>query len=118
MQIVLELNPDYTNPISGGFSATATSTGCPATLNGTNANFVSANGSQADDGWGHAAIIQLPGAGNVKTGQFLYMLDRNTNNIPGTSTEIVDGSPLWVINLSGNSTGGGPATSSPSGTPT
>jgi hypothetical protein len=99
MQLVLELNPDYTNPISGGFSSTATSTGCPANVNSTNANFVSANGSQADDGWGHAAIIQLPGVGNVKTGQLLYMLDRNTNNIPGTSTEIVDGSPLWVISL-------------------
>ncbi len=102
MQTVLELNPDYTNPISGGFSATATSTGCPATLGSTNANFVSANGSQADDGWGHAAVIQLPGAGNVKTGQFLYMLDRNTNDIPGTTTSIVDGAPLWVINLTGS----------------
>jgi hypothetical protein len=99
MQTVLELNPDYTNPISGGFSPTATSTGCPASIGSTNANFTSANGSQADDGWGHAAILQLPGAGNVKTGQFLYMLDRNTNNIPGTTTSIVDGAPLWVINL-------------------
>ena len=70
-------------------------------MNGTNANFTSANGSQADDGWGHAAIIQLPGVGNVKTGQFQYLLDRNTNNIPGTSTEIVDVSPLWVIGLAG-----------------
>src|ERR1700733_1496730 len=108
MQTVLELNPDYTNQISGGFSSTQTSTGCPATVGSTNANFVSANGSQADDGWGHAAILQLPGAGNVKTGQFLYMLDRNTNNIPGTSTEIVDGNPLWVINLApGSAIGGG-----------
>ncbi len=107
MQMVLELNPDLTNPINGGFSATSTSTGCPTTVNGTNANLVSANGSQADDGWGHAAIIQLPGAGNVKTGQYLYLLDRNTNNIAGTSTEIVDGSPLWVINLSGTNGNGG-----------
>jgi hypothetical protein len=103
MQTVLELNPDYTNPISGGFSATATSTGCPTTIGGTNANFTSANGSQADDGWGHAAVVQLPGVGNVKTGQFLYMLDRNTNDIPGTTTSIVDGAPLWVINLTGSS---------------
>jgi hypothetical protein len=112
MQLVLELNPDYTNPISGGYSATATATGCPATIGSTNANYVSANGSQADDGWGHAFIIQLPGAGNVKTGQYLYMLDRNTNNIPGTSTEIVDGNPLWVINL-GVPTGGAGGGSSP-----
>ena len=94
MQTVLELNPDYTNPISGGYSAAATSTGCPTTITDTNANFTSANGSHADDGWGHAAIIQLPGAGNVKTGQFLYMLDRNTNAIPGTSNSIVDNAPL------------------------
>jgi hypothetical protein len=107
MQLVLELNPDYTNPISGGYSPTATSTGCPATIGSTNANFTSANGSQADDGWGHATVIQLPGTGNVKTGQYLYMLDRNTNNIPGTTTEIVDGSPLWVINLAPGSAGGG-----------
>jgi hypothetical protein len=99
MQLVLELNPDYTSSISGGHSPTATSTGCPANVNSTNANFTSANGSQADDGWGHAAILQLPGAGNVKTGQYLYLLDRNTNNIPGTSIEIVDGNPLWVISL-------------------
>jgi hypothetical protein len=99
MQTVLELNPDYTNPISGGFSATATSTGCPATITGTNANLTSANGSQADDGWGHATVIQLPGVGNVATGQFLYMLDRNLNNLPDASVSIVDNAPLHVINL-------------------
>jgi hypothetical protein len=98
-QTVLELNPDYTNPISGGFSPTATSTGCPATITSTNANFTSANGSQADDGWGHATVIQLPGPGNIKTSQFLYMLDRNTNNLPGQSVSIVDNAPLHVINL-------------------
>jgi hypothetical protein len=103
MQSVLELNPDYTNPISGGYSPTATSTGCPATINGTNANFVSANGSQADDGWGHATVIQLPGPGNVTTGQFLYTLDRNTNNLPGSGLSIVDNAPLHVINLKASS---------------
>jgi hypothetical protein len=102
MQTVLELNPDYTNPISGGFG-TSSSTGCPSTITSTNANFVSANGSQADDGWGHATVIQLPGAGNIKTGQFLYMLDRNTNDIPGTNNSIVDNAPLHVINLAGAS---------------
>jgi hypothetical protein len=56
-------------------------------------------GSSADDGWGHAAIVQLPGAGNAKTGQFLYLLDRNTNNMPGTTTPWVDNAPLHVINL-------------------
>jgi hypothetical protein len=108
MQLVLELNPDYSNPISGGY-ADGGATGCPSSVTSTNANYVSANGSQADDGWGHAAIIQLPGTGNVKTGQMLYMLDRNTNNIPGTSTEIVDGNPLWVISLGAatGSAGGG-----------
>ena len=99
MQTVLELNPDYTNPISGGYSATATNTGCPAAITGTNANTASASGSIADDGWGHAAIIQLPGVGNAKTGQFLYMLDRNPNPIPSTSTPIIDNAPLHVINL-------------------
>ncbi|HEY2517197.1 MAG TPA: hypothetical protein VGI39_40270 [Polyangiaceae bacterium] len=99
MQTVLELNPDYTNPISGGYAATSTDTGCPATVTSTNANFTSANGSTADDGWGHAAIIQLPGVGNAKTGQFLYMLDRNPNNIPGSSNSIVDNAPLHAINL-------------------
>lgn len=94
MQTVLELNPDYTNPISGGYSASATDTGCPATVGDTNANHTSANGSTADDGWGHAAILQLPGAGNVKTGQFLYMLDRGPS---------VDVAPLWVINLTQSS---------------
>ena len=102
MQTVLELNPDYTNPISGGYSATATNTGCPATISSTNANTTSLSGSQADDGWGHATVIQLPGSGNVKTGQFLYMLDRNTNDIPGTTTSIVDNAPLHVINLTGS----------------
>src|ERR1700733_1030013 len=91
MQTVLELDPDYTNPISGGYSAGATDTGCPATIGDTNANHTAVNGSVADDGWGHAAIIQLPGAGNVKTGQFLYLLDRKPAN--------VDVAPLWVINL-------------------
>jgi hypothetical protein len=103
MQNVLELDPDYTNPHSGGFSSVATSTGCPATLQSTNANFTSASGSEDDDGWGHASIISLPGPGNVKTGQFLYMLDRNPNDIPGQTVSIVDNAPLRVINLTGTS---------------
>jgi len=111
MQTVLELYPDRTNPISGGYSSSSTSTGCPATLQGTNTNATATGeypakigypASGADDGWGHAAIIQLPGSGNARTGQFLYMLDRNPNNLPGVTpaTAIVDGAPLWVINLS------------------
>jgi hypothetical protein len=99
MQTVLELNPDYTNPISGGYSATATNTGCPSAITATNATTASASGSVADDGWGHAAIIQLPGAGNAKSGQLLYMLDRNPNNMPGTTTPTVDNAPLHVIHL-------------------
>ena len=90
MQTVLELFPDYTNPISGGFSSAATATGCPATVTSTNAAATSVNGSTADDGWGHAAIIQLPSV-SAKSGQYLYMLDRNPNNI--------DVAPLYVINL-------------------
>jgi hypothetical protein len=111
MQNVLELNPDYTNPVSGGFNA-ANGTGCPTTVTSTNGNtsYPLANNSQADDGWGHAAIIQLPGPGNASTGQFLYLLDRNTNNIPGTSIEIVDGNPLWVINLATAPSGNGGST--------
>jgi hypothetical protein len=95
MQTVLELNPDLTNPISGGYSAAATATGCPATVTSTNATNTSANGSTADDGWGHASIIQLPGTGNVKTGQFLYLLDRKPS--------AVDVAPLHAINLTGSS---------------
>jgi hypothetical protein len=112
MQSVLELNPDYTNPVSGGYTADGgLGNGCPPTVTGTNANtsYPLANDSQDDDGWGHAAIIQLPGAGNAGTGgQFLYLLDRNTNNIPGTGIEIVDGNPLWVINLAPVGANGGP----------
>jgi hypothetical protein len=59
-------------------------------------------GSQADDGWGHATVIQLPGL-PAATGQFLYLLDRNTNNIPGQSVSIVDNAPLHVINIVGSS---------------
>ncbi|MGO9708426.1 MAG: hypothetical protein ACLQBL_06170 [Polyangiaceae bacterium] len=103
MQTVLELNPDYTNPNSGGYSAASTNTGCPAAITSTNANTTSVSGSSADDGWGHATIIQLPGAGNAKTGQFLYLLDRNTNDMPGTTTPWVDNAPLHVINLTGAS---------------
>jgi hypothetical protein len=113
MQSVLELNPDYTNAVSGGHNLDADAgNGCPTSITGTNANtsYPLANDSQDDDGWGHAAVIQLPGAGNVKTGQFLYLLDRNTNNIPGTSTEIVDGNPLWVISLAAGSSAGGGST--------
>jgi hypothetical protein len=104
MQTVLELNPDYTNPISGGYSPISTNTGCPPTITGTNANFVSVNGATADEGWGHATVIQLPGVGNAQTGgQFLYLLDRNSSNMPGTTTPYVDNAPLHVIQLN-NST--------------
>jgi hypothetical protein len=99
MQMVLELDPDYTTPNSGGYSPTATNTGCPASITSTNDTTTSVSGSTADDGWGHAAILQLPGVGNAKTGQFLYLLDRNPNNMAGTSTPIVDNAPLHVINL-------------------
>jgi hypothetical protein len=92
MQTLFELHPDLTNPISGGFSATATDTGCPATIGSTNANTVSVNGSIGDDGWGHSTVLQLPGAANATTGQFLYMLDRNANGI-------VDVAGLRAINL-------------------
>ena len=83
MQTLFELNPDYTNPISGGYSASSTSTGCPMAIGKTNSHFVSFNGATADDGWGHAAILQLPGV-PATTGQVLYMLDRNTSNMPNT----------------------------------
>jgi hypothetical protein len=91
MQTVLELNPDYTNPASGGYDAASTDTGCPAAITATNKSHTSANGSTADDGWGHASILQLPGAGNATTGQFLYMLDRKPGN--------VDVAPLYAIDL-------------------
>jgi hypothetical protein len=57
----------------------------------TNAPLIpTANGNNADNGWGHAAVIQLPGAGNAKTGQYLYMLDRGAG---------IDVNQLFVINL-------------------
>jgi hypothetical protein len=102
MQSVLELNPDYTNTATSGFLDASTSTGCPTTVTGTNGNFTGVTGSQADDGWGHATVIQLPGL-PASTGQFLYLLDRNTNDIPGQSLSIVDNAPLHVINLAGAS---------------
>jgi len=94
MQTVLELFPDYTNAISGG-SGNSTSTGCPAAVTGTNGNtnaplIPAASGNNADNGWGHAAVIQLPGTGNAATGQFLYMLDRGAG---------IDVNQLFVINL-------------------
>ncbi|HSZ81323.1 MAG TPA: hypothetical protein VLA14_03525 [Polyangia bacterium] len=95
MQTVLELNPDFTNPSSGGFSATSTNTGCPATITSTNASFAGSTNSEADDGWGHATVLQLPGPGNVKTGQFIYLLDRKAVN--------VDVVPLHAINITGSS---------------
>jgi hypothetical protein len=103
MQKVLELHADYTDPASGGYSASSTDTGCPSAITGTNATTASVNGATGDEGWGHAAIIQLPGAGNAKTGQFLYMLDRNSANMPGTTTPYVDNAPLHAINLTGSS---------------
>jgi hypothetical protein len=107
MQTVLELNPDYTNPISGGYgrnTAAGEPTGCPPAITGTNANYATINGTTADDGWGHASIIQFPGAGNAATGgQFLYLLDRITANMPGSNNPYVDNAPLRVIQLN-NST--------------
>ena len=86
MQTVLELIPDYTNPISGGYSADVHGHGLPGgDHEHQREHHVRATARTADDGWGHATILQLPGAGNVKTGQFLYLLDRNTNDIPGTT---------------------------------
>jgi hypothetical protein len=70
MQNVLELSPG--------------NAGCPADVHSTNA------AGSADDGWGHAAIVQLPGT-SAKTGQFLYMLDRSPAN--------VDVAPLYAIAL-------------------
>ncbi len=109
MQNLLELNPDFTNPVSGGYGVDGGSNGCPAAAADTNGStsYPLAGDSQADDGWGHAAIIQLSGAGNAASAQFLYLLDRNTNNITGTNTEIVDGNPLWVINLAPVGANGG-----------
>lgn len=102
MQLVLELFPDYTNATSGVGTGLSTSTGCPATVHGTNGStnaalLPTASGNNADNGWGHAAIIQLPGAGNAATGQFLYMLDRGAG---------IDLNPLWVINLASPGTAG------------
>jgi hypothetical protein len=90
MQSVLELHPDYSNPTSGGFTQGSTDTGCPTAVTSDNSALASANGSTADDGWGHASIIQLPGQ-PASTGQFLYMLDRKPAS--------VDVAPLQVINL-------------------
>lgn len=130
MQTVLELYPDETNSTySAGVSTTATGTtttppnptftGCPSAVSSTNSSAISPGeyptavgypNSGADDGWGHATVVQLPGplpaegSASGKTGvggQFLYMLDRNTNNatINGTSQPVNDNAPLWVIDM-------------------
>jgi len=57
---------------------------CPSTVTGTN------SGKSADNGWGHAAIIQLPGT-SAADGQMLYMLNRADGHI--------DSDPLYVISL-------------------
>ncbi|MCL2656600.1 MAG: hypothetical protein FWD62_04105 [Betaproteobacteria bacterium] len=72
MQTVLELRPG--NSVC---PANPTSSSLPA----------AANGSTADNGWGHAAIIQLPGYST----QMLYMLNRDPRYI--------DSAPLNVIQL-------------------
>ncbi len=91
MQTLLELNPDYSDPASGGYQPGSTNTGCPATVTGDNANTMSVGGTTGDDGWGHASIVQLPGTMNASSGQFLYLLDRNPSN--------VDQAQLKVVNL-------------------
>lgn len=99
MQTVLELNPDYTNPISGGFTDGGGTTGCPATVHSTHGSDVTPIGSNGDDGWGHATIIQLPGSGNGATGQYLYMLNRDGNPTTDGGTAPIDFAPLEVINI-------------------
>jgi hypothetical protein len=68
MQNVLELNPGE----------------CPATITSTNA------ATTADNGWGHASLLQLPGT-QAATGQMLYTLNRDPAK--------VDVAPLNVISL-------------------
>lgn len=142
MQTVLELYPDETNPTySAGVSTTATGTtttppspaytGCPATVSGDNGGARSASappvypasvGYQntgadgADDGWGHATVIQLPGALPAQGtatgstgfgGQYLYLLDRNTSSetfaVNGAATPttqpVNDNAQLWVVDM-------------------
>jgi hypothetical protein len=106
MQTVLELNPDYTNPVSGGYSSISTDNGCPATSGGDNTMKTAANGSSGDNGWGHAAIIQLPGT-SASTGQFLYMLDRKPGNVDVAPLQVIQLThatnkfPLWNTNSTG-----------------
>ena len=137
MQTVLELYPDETNPTySAGVSTTTTGTttsppnpsftGCPGTTaSADNTNSTSPSeyptsvgfpNSSDDDGWGHAMVMQLPGAipaegspsgGGTAGGQFLYLLDRNTNNasfsLNGAATPttqaINDNAPLWAVDM-------------------
>ncbi|GGP27134.1 hypothetical protein [Silvimonas amylolytica] len=68
MQNVLELNPGS----------------CPTDVHSTFAS------TDADDGWGHASILQLPGT-SAATGQMLYTLNRDPAQ--------VDVAPLNVIAL-------------------
>jgi hypothetical protein len=68
MQSVLDLNPTL----------------CPSAVTGTNA------ATTADNGWGHASILQLPGTA-AATGQMLYTLNRDPAK--------VDVAPLNVISL-------------------
>ena len=115
MQTVLELNPDYTNPISGGYSAAVHQHRLPRHRHQHERQLhVGQRRRPRTTAGGTPRIIQLPGAGNATDGgQFLYLLDRNTNNIPRHATQIVDDAPLHVIHLDDVD-----ATSSRSGTPT
>ncbi len=97
MQRAFELAPDLTDPASGGYTGSATQTGCPAAVTANNGT---------DDGYGHASVLQLPGV-NPPAGMFLYLLDRSAANVdvaPLVVTELTAASnkfPIWNTNQTG-----------------
>ena len=99
--------------------STATTTGCPATVTGTNAELPSRPTARRPTTAGATRPSSSSRApATSKTGQFLYMLDRNTNNIPGTATRDRRRRPALGHQPQRRRRDGGSSTSSPSGTPT
>ncbi len=84
MQTVLELNPDYTNPISGGYSATSTQHRLPGHDHRHQRQLRLGQRRHRRRRLGPRGHHPAAGRGQREDGgQFLYMLDRNTANMPG-----------------------------------
>ena len=115
-RLVLELNPDYTNPISGGYSATATST--PAARRRVTEHQRELRLGQRLAGrrrLGPRGHHPAPGRRERQDRAVpLHARSQHQQHPRHLDAEIVDDAPLCVINLTQPT--GASATSSPSGT--